>query len=92
MSSNVPSPRLRYSRFGKPRRLANVKIVEAVAVDIADRNAVVPVNVDPARAVEHGSPIIDAMEQLLGIGFIAGKSAGRNIRETGRGRPGASLR
>ena len=60
MSSKVPSPRLRYSRLGRPGRLADVEIVEAVAVDIADRNAIVAVDVDAAGSVENGAPIVNA--------------------------------
>ena len=57
--------------IGKACRLANVKIVEAIVVDVTDRNAVVPVNIDAGGAVENRSPVVRAVKQLSSVGGIA---------------------
>ena len=57
--------------IGQAGRLANVKIVEAVVVDVSDRDSVVPVDVDARRAIEHGSPVVRPVQQLRRIGRIA---------------------
>ena len=51
-SSKVPSPRLRYSRFGRPGRLAHVQIVEAIAIVVTRSHTVVAINVDAAGPVQ----------------------------------------
>ena len=56
---------------GKAGGLADVEIVEAVAIDVADRNAVVAVDVDAAGAIENRAPIIDAAQHLFAVGRSA---------------------
>ena len=49
--------------IGQAGGLADVEVVEAVVVEIADGEAVVAVDIDAAGAIEHGSPVIGAAEQ-----------------------------
>ena len=46
--------------IGQAGRLADVKIVKAVVVKIACRDAIVAVDVDVGSAVEDGAPVIDS--------------------------------
>ena len=48
---------------GQAGGLANVEIVEPVAIDVADRDAIVAVDVDAAGAVENRAPIVGAVQQ-----------------------------
>ena len=65
--------------IGQARRLANIEIVEAVVVDVGDRDAVVSVDVDAARAVEHRAPVVRAMQQLRRVGRIAAERGGSDV-------------
>src|SRR5260370_1445419 len=49
----------------EPGGLANIKVVEPDAINVAHRHAIVPVDIDARRAVEHRAPIIDAPQNLL---------------------------
>ena len=71
---------------GQARGLADVEIVEAVVVDVGDRDSVVAVDVDAAGAVEHGAPVVGAMQQLGRVGRIAAERRGGDVDEdTGDG-------
>ena len=63
--------------------LANIEIIEAVIVEVAHRDAVVAIDVHPDSAVEHGAPVVCAVEQLpvVGIGFA--QSLRRDIDKYG---------
>ena len=50
--------------IGQPRRLADINIVEAVAVDVADRDPVMTIDIDAAGLIEHGSPVVGSMQHL----------------------------
>ena len=50
--------------IGKPGGLADVEIVEPVAVDIASGHAVVAVDVYTARAIQKGAPMIHSRQKL----------------------------
>src|SRR5579859_839544 len=75
---------------GQPRRLTNVQIVEAVVVDIGNRNPVMAVNVDPRSAVEYSAPVVGAVQHLVGVGRVAAEGHSRDISVEGR--IGTSLR
>src|SRR6202000_705442 len=49
----------------EPGGLANINVVESVAIDVTEAYAVVTVNIDAARAIQDGSPMINALQQLL---------------------------
>src|SRR6266446_316898 len=66
---------------GKPRRLANIQVVESVAINVANRHAVVPVNINPARTVHHRAPSINAWHKLRAVRSTTREDARRNILE-----------
>src|ERR1700722_4586232 len=68
---------------GKSGGLANVEIVEAVVVDVGDRDSVMAVDVDAASGVKHGAPVVAAVQELSGIGRIAAESNCGDIDEDG---------
>jgi hypothetical protein len=72
--------------IGQAGGLADVEIVEAVAVDVGERDAVVAVDIDAGGAVENGAPVIDAGEKLSGERRVAGESLLRDVGEYGRRR------
>src|SRR5207245_9923005 len=49
----------------QPGRLANVKVIETVAIDIPCGNSIVPVDIDAARTIEWGAPMVCAGNQLV---------------------------
>ncbi len=63
----------------KSSGLADVEIVESVAVDVANRNAVVSVDIDAASAVEDGAPVVGAVQQLRRVGMVAAERCGSHI-------------
>ena len=79
MSSNVPSPRFRKSRLGSPAGWQIYKIVQAVAIRVTDRHAVVSVDIDAAGSVENGSPVVRAWHQLSSIGRISTERVGSDV-------------
>ncbi len=56
---------------GKPRRLADIEVIESVVVDVSNRDSVVAVDVDARRAVEYGSPVIGTVQELVRVRRIA---------------------
>ena len=66
---------------GETGRLANVDIVEAIVIDVANSHAVVAVNVNAARAVQTGAPIVHSVNELLGIRGIVTDRLLRDIRK-----------
>ena len=48
-------------------RLADVKLVKAVVIDVANGQSVVAVDVDAAGGVQDRSPVVGASKHLLGI-------------------------
>ena len=54
---------------GKSRRLADIHVIQSIVVEISRRQAIVAVNVDPARPVENRAPIIDSVKQLILVRF-----------------------
>ena len=43
---------------GQAGRLANVEVIEPVVVNVACRDPVVSINIDPAGAVQHRTPVV----------------------------------
>ncbi len=64
---------------GQASGLADVEIVEAVIVDVADGDAVVSVDVDAAGSVEDGAPVVGAVLELGSVGGVAAKRGGRDV-------------
>ena len=69
--------------IGQTGGLADVQIVKTVAVDVANGNAVVAVNIDAASAVERGTPVVAAIPQLLRERGSAGERLRRNVGKHG---------
>ena len=46
----------------QPGRLANVEIVETICVEVANRHAVVAIDVDSRRLIEQSTPVVGAMQ------------------------------
>jgi len=67
---------------GQAGRLADIDVVQAIAVEVANRDAVVAVDVDAACAVKDGAPVIDAVEHLLAIGDVLAQRRGGYIHKT----------
>src|SRR5258708_2522912 len=65
--------------IGKSRRLADVEVVETVVVNVGGGEAVVAVDVDAARAVEHGAPVVDPAQHLLAVRFGVAESLRGNV-------------
>ena len=66
---------------GKARGLADVQIVEPIAIDVGDRDSVVAVDIDAARAIENSPPIIRSADQLRRIRRIAAESLLSDVGE-----------
>src|SRR5579863_4064868 len=64
---------------GKTGGLANIQVVESVAVDIAYRDAVVAIDIDAARTVENGTPVIHSVLHLCSVGQVVPQCFLRNI-------------
>src|SRR5208337_1414122 len=71
----------------KAARLANIEVVKSIAVDVANGNAVVPVDINAASAVEHGPPIVRSVQKLRSIGSIAPQRRCRDLEIAWVGRP-----
>ena len=68
---------------GKSGRLADIQIVESVVIEISHRQAVVAVNVDPARSIENRAPVVDPAKHLSFVRFSLAESLRGNINENG---------
>src|ERR1700736_6056981 len=77
--------------IGKPGRLANIKIVKAIAINVGDRDSVVPINIDTAGAVKYRSPVIRAMKKLRSVGVIRAKCMFGDIDKHGSHRAAPRL-
>ena len=84
-------PAVLIKAVGQPRGLADVDVIETVAVEVAGRNAVVAIEVDSACAVEHGAPVIDAEQHLLAVRGVLAQHGGGNVDKSQTGQPGARL-
>ena len=63
----------------KSRRLANVKIVKAIVVNVAYRQAVVAVHIDAACTIQGRAPVIGAVEHLQFVRLRMPKGLGARI-------------
>src|SRR5713101_1484632 len=68
---------------GKAGGLRNIEIVDAIVVDAADCDSVVPININAARAIEHGAPVVRSPQQLRRVGRIAAESLRRDVYKDG---------
>src|SRR5713101_8998388 len=68
---------------GEAGGLTNIQIVETVVVDVPDCDSVVPVDVNAARAIEHGAPVVRSPQQLRRVGRIAAESLRRDVYKDG---------
>ena len=59
--------------------LAQIEVVKSVAIDVANRNAVVAVDIDAASAVEHRAPVVRSMHELRRIGRITPERRSRDV-------------
>src|SRR5260370_10306658 len=75
----------------EPGGLANIKVVEPVAINVAHRHAIVPVDIDAGRAVEHRAPIIDAPQHLLRVRRSAAERTRADVGVPGLGGSAARL-
>src|SRR5208282_251027 len=71
----------------KAARLADIEVVISIVIDVANRNAVVPVDINAASAVEHRSPVVRSVQKLRRIGRTATERGGRNVDIAGRTGP-----
>ena len=71
----------------KTRRLADVEVFQAIAVKISHGQAVVPINVDPARSVQNRAPIINTVNHLISVRFGLPQSVCSNVNEDSPARP-----
>src|SRR3954464_775748 len=49
-------------------RLADVKIIETVAVEIAGRHPVIAIDINPSRSIQHRTPVIRTVRELRFVG------------------------
>src|SRR5580698_327174 len=63
----------------KTAGLAHIEIVKSITIDVANRNAIMSVDIDATSAIEHRSPIIRSVQKLRRIGRIATERRSRNI-------------
>src|SRR5579863_2212051 len=66
---------------GQSLRLAEVDLVAAVAIRIANAYPAIPENIDAARLVEGGAPVVRVAEQVSSIGRVTCKRRLRHIPE-----------
>src|SRR5208283_3685554 len=71
----------------KAARLANIEVVKSIAVDVANGNTVVSVDINAASAVEHGPPIVRSVQKLRSIGGVAAKRRCRDLDIAWMSRP-----
>ena len=69
---------------GQTRRLANVEIVQTIAVNIGEGNAVMTVNIDAGRAIENRPPVVCAVKYLRLVRGVSTQRRGRDVDIEGR--------
>ena len=60
--------------------------VRPVAVKISDRYTIVPIDVDAAGAIKHGSPVVHAVSQLIFVGIYLPHGLRSDVDEDGLAR------
>ena len=87
LESSIPAIAIEAVR--QTSRLADVDVIEAVAINVSHCDSVVPVDVDAAGLIKNGAPVVGPMQHLRRVGWVPSKGLRRDIHENRRG--GAAL-
>src|SRR5271157_43899 len=78
-----PIPPVAIKSIRKAGRLAHIKVVKAIIVDIPNGNSMVTVNSDTASSVEHCPPVVGSTKHLFPVRWIPAERLGCYVHENG---------